>query len=145
METLQDGKRKTVRSILRMLMKSSHHNTNLTCEAQNSAESSPSTASILLLVVFAPVVVVKQTPVIIREGDTVIVRCQVSANPPNITYQWFVGAREHQPGGEPSMLVLPGVGRESHGWVVRCRASNSVGVSEASTALNITCEYNIVM
>ena len=140
-ETLEDGKRKTVRSILRLLMTRSHHNTSLTCEAQNCVESSPSTDSIILMVQFAPVVSVKQTPVIIREGDTVIVRCQVTANPHNITYQWFVGTREHQLGGEPGMLVLPGVGRDSHGWVVRCRASNSVGVSEASTALNVTCEY----
>ena len=40
-ETLPDGKRKNTRSVLKLPMKKSHHNTSITCEALNSAESVP--------------------------------------------------------------------------------------------------------
>ena len=138
-ETLPDGKRKNTKSILSMMMRRSHHNTSLTCEAQNSAESSPRKTSILLQVEFAPVVSLQHSPVAMREGDTVKFKCLVQANPENVTYAWFVGGQEQSQGGDPSILVLPSVTRSSDKDIVKCRARNSIGTSEETHTLNINC------
>ena len=139
-ETLPDGKRKNTRSILRMKMSRSHHNTNLTCEAQNSAESSPGSTSILLRVEFAPTVTLQHSPEVIREGDTVKYKCLVSANPGNVSYQWSVDGDEQLLGGDHSVLVLPGVTRSSNTQIVKCRVGNMIGYSEETDTLDIHCK-----
>ena len=121
-------------------MRRSQHNTNLTCEAQNSAESSPRSTSILLGVEFAPTVTLQHSPEVIREGDTVKYKCLVSANPGNVSYQWSVDGDEQLLGGDHSVLVLPGVTRKSHTNIVKCRVQNNIGYSEETNTLNIQCE-----
>ena len=140
-ETLPDGKRKNTVSLLRMKMRRSHHNTSLTCEAQNSAESSPRSTSILLWVEFPPKVTLQHTPEVIREGDTVKYSCLVSANPGNVSYQWSVDGDEQLLGGDHSVLVLPVVIRDNHNAIVKCRVGNSIGYSEETNTLDIHCEY----
>ena len=105
MGTLPDGKRKNTKLILRLKMRRILNNTNLTCEAQNLAQS----------------------PEVMREGDTVKYSCLVSASPGNVSYQWSVGGDEQLLGGDHSILVLPGVTRNSHTHVVKCRVWNNVG------------------
>ena len=121
-------------------MRRNHHNTSLTCEAQNSAESSPRTTSILLQVEYSPLVRLQHTPVVMKEGDTVQYKCLVEANPGNVTYQWYLGGEEEWVGGDQSLLVLPGVTRRSNGNIVKCRVGNSVGYSEETNTLDIHCE-----
>ena len=139
-ETLPDGKRKNTKSLLRMKMRRSHHNTNLTCEAQNSAESSPRSTTILLWVEFAPLVTLQHTPEVIREGDTVKYKCLVSANPGDVSYHWSVDGDEQLLGGDHSVLVLPGVTRDMNNDIVKCRVGNSIGYSEETDTLHIHCE-----
>ena len=121
-ETLPDGKRKNTRSILKLVMKKSHHNTSLTCEAQNSAESVPQSTSINILVQFAPSVSLERKPGIIREGDTAKFKCITEANPEEVTYKWFVGGQEMYGSEDGSMLVLPVLNRTSAGQIVKCQA-----------------------
>ena len=122
-------------------MRRSQHNTNLTCEAQNSAESSPRSTSILLMVEFAPLVTLQQTPEVITEGDTVKYKCLVSANPGDVSYQWSVDGDEQLLGGDHSVLVLPGVTKDMNNDIVKCRVGNSMGYSEETNTLDIHCEY----
>ena len=140
-ETLPDGKRKNTKSILKLMMKKSHHNTSLICEAQNSAESSPRKTSILLQVEFAPNVLLEHTPGVVKEGDTVIFKCLAQSNPDTVTYQWYVGGKEQRLGEDVAVMVLPGVDRRSNGDIVKCRVRNRVGTSEETNTLDIYCEY----
>lgn len=121
-------------------MKKTHHNTSLTCEAQNSAESSPTKTSILLQVEFAPAVSLEHKPAVMKEGDTVIFKCLAHSNPDTVTYQWFVGGKQKSLGEDASVLVLPGVDRASNGAIVKCQVRNSIGKSEETHTLDIYCE-----
>ena len=140
-ETLPDGKRKNTRSILKLEMKKSHHNTSLTCEAQNSAESVPQSTSINILVQFAPSVSLERKPGVIREGDTAKFKCLTEANPDEVTYKWFVGGQEMYGSEDGAMLVLPVLNRTSAGQIVKCQASNSIGKSEETYSLDIYCKF----
>ena len=140
METLPDGKRKNTKSILQLVMRKTHHNTSLTCEAQNSAESSPRSTSILLQVEFAPAVSLEHNPTEMKEGDTVMFKCLAHSNPDFVTYQWFVGSKEQELGEDTSVLVLPGVDRSRNGAIVKCQVRNSIGKSEETHTLDIDCE-----
>ena len=119
------------------MMKESHHNTSLICEAQNSAESSPRNTSILLQVEFSPKVRLEHTPGVMKEGDTVIFKCLAQSNPDTVTYQWFVGGNEQRLGEDVSVMVLPGVDRRSNGEKVKFRERNRVGTSEETDTLEI--------
>ena len=139
-ETLPDGKRKNTRSILKLVMARHHHNTSLTCEAQNSAESVPQATEIKLIVEFAPSVRLERRPAVVREGDSAIFRCLAEANPANLSYRWFLGGREMEAGEDGSVLVLPGLNRTSAGQIVKCQVSNYIGKSEETYSLQIYCE-----
>ena len=139
-ETLPDGKRKNTRSILKLVAARQHHNTSLTCEAQNSAESVPQSTEMKLLVEFAPSVRLERSPAVLREGDTAIFKCLAEANPANLSYRWFLGGREMEGGEDGSVLVLPGLNRSSAGQIVKCQVRNYIGKSEETYSLQIYCE-----
>ena len=139
-ETLPDGKRKNTRSVLKLVVARQHHNTSLTCEAQNSAEAVPQSTRVNLLVEFAPSVTLERTPAVVREGDTAIFRCLAEANPANLSYRWFLGGREMEGGEDGSVLVLPGLNRTSAGQIVKCQVTNIIGKSEETFSLQIYCE-----
>ena len=139
-ETLPDGKRENTRSLLRMKMKRRHHNTSIVCQAQNSAETSPSNTAVLLWVEYSPSVTIEQTPRVVREGNTVVFTCRGEGNPGKLTYQWFVGGKEQRLGEEESRLVMAGVGRGDNRERVQCRVTNTVGSTEETITLNISCK-----
>ena len=122
-------------------MKKEHHNTSLTCEALNSAESVPQSTRIQLMVEFAPSVSLERQPLVIREGDTAIFRCRAEANPELVTYKWFLGAEEMFGSEDGSVLVLPGLNRTRDGEIVKCQVSNSIGKSEETHSLDIFCKF----
>lgn len=122
-------------------MKKEHHNTSLTCEALNSAESVPQSTRIHLMVEFAPNVSLERQPLVIREGDTAIFRCRAEANPELVTYKWFLGAEEMFGSEDGSVLVLPGLNRTKDGEIVKCQVSNSIGKSEETHSLDIFCKF----
>ena len=122
-------------------MKKSHHNTSLTCEALNSAESVPQSTKIQLLVQFAPSVSLERQPLVIREGDTAIFRCRAEANPELVTYKWLLGAQELFGSEDGSVLVLPGLNRTRDSAIVKCQVSNTIGKSEETYSLDIFCKF----
>ena len=139
-ETLPDGKRENTRSVLRMKMKRIHHNTSMVCQAQNSAQTSPTNTAVLLMVEYSPSVTIEQTPRVVREGNTVVFTCRGEGNPGKVTYQWFVGGEEQRLGEEESRLVMAGVGRGDNRAIVQCRVTNPVGSQEETIILNISCK-----
>ena len=140
-ETLPDGKRKNTRSILTLRMRKSHHNTSLTCEAQNSAESVPQSTAVRLSVQFAPSVRLEVEPAELREEDTATFRCVSRANPAAVSYRWTVGGVAVRGAGDRNTLVLHGLNRTSAGSIVKCEVSNSIGRSEDTFSLNINCKF----
>ena len=139
-ETLPDGKRKNTRSILKVVVKRQHHNTSLTCESQNSAESVPQSTVIKVMVEFAPSVTLERSPALVKEGDTAKFKCEAEANPADLSYRWFLAGHEMTPTENGSMLVLPGLNRSSAGQIVKCQVSNSIGKSEETYSLEIYCK-----
>jgi len=83
-EPLADGKRVTAKSILRLIPKKEHHDQNLTCQAQNTADRNHRSARLRLDVKFAPKVsvrVIYPEERRIHEGDEVKLSCKAEANP----------------------------------------------------------------
>ena len=122
-------------------MKKYHHNTTITCEAQNSAESVPQSTSIKLFVEFAPSVTLKKSPAIVKEGDKTQFRCQSHAKPPQVSFQWFLDG-EMVDGVEEdgSVLRLDKLNRSAAGKIVKCQVTNSIGKSEETYSLDINCK-----
>jgi len=137
-EKLPDKKRQNTKSVLKLRMLRSHHNTSISCEAQNSAEVSPRSTSVLLKVEFAPWVSLQHTPAQLKEGDSASFQCQASANPDQVKFSWLVDNQEVEGGvDQPHILILPGLTRADNGAIVKCRSSNSIGKSEETTTLDI--------
>ena len=137
-ETMPDAKRKTTKSKLQMKMKRQLHNTSIRCEAQNSAESSPRIASMIIQVEFAPYVTVEKSSVVVREGESAMFRCITESNPVIVTYRWSVGGEEQ--GLNEERLVIPRVRRDDNGKIIKCCVSNSIGTSEDTIILDIHCK-----
>lgn len=91
-EALPDARRFTAKSILKLTPKKEHHNTIFTCQAQNTADRTYRSAKLKLEVKYAPKVSVE---IIsgdrIVEGTDVRFRCHADANPPEVSYKWYIG------------------------------------------------------
>lgn len=77
------------------------------------------------------------------EGTDVQFLCLTKANPPEVTYRWFVND-QFASGEVTSELWLINITRRLHNSLVRCEAQNSVNKTEESKALSILCKYNII-
>ena len=80
-EEIENTKRVTAMSTLKLTVKKTHHNKNVTCQAQNPAESSPNSVSIRLLVEYAPHVTISVDHSPIKEFESVTFSCNAHANP----------------------------------------------------------------
>ncbi|XP_067623295.1 neural cell adhesion molecule 1 [Eurosta solidaginis] len=98
-----------------------HHAGKYTCTADNGLGKSGE-KDILLDVLFPPVVVIESKTHEAEEGETVLVRCNVTSNPPPITIEWLKeGAADFRFTGE--LLTLVSV-RAEHAGNYICRAVN---------------------
>lgn len=88
-EEIENTKRITAISTLKLTVKKSHHNKNVTCQAQNPAESSPNSVSIKLLVEYAPHVTINVDNSPIKEFQPVTFTCNAHANPKDMSYRWI--------------------------------------------------------
>ena len=70
-----------------MTAKKSHHNKNITCQAQNTADPYPKSVGIKLLVEYAPQVTISVDHTPIREFDKVVFKCNAHANPTDMSYR----------------------------------------------------------
>ncbi|RZF42205.1 hypothetical protein LSTR_LSTR004354 [Laodelphax striatellus] len=138
-EPLADGRRFTAKSILKLTPKKEHHNTTFTCQAQNTADRTYRSAKLKLQVKYAPKVTVKVVggPSRLIEGADVRLLCSADANPPDVTYKWFIN--DQLVAGDPTTeLVLTNISRKQHDSIVKCEVHNAVGKSEESETLDIS-------
>uniref|UniRef100_A0A1B6LJR2 Ig-like domain-containing protein n=2 Tax=Graphocephala atropunctata TaxID=36148 RepID=A0A1B6LJR2_9HEMI len=137
-EQQPDQKTYTARSILKLTARKEHHNTTFTCQAQNTADRTYRSARLRLEVKYAPkvrVYVVGNGSRLV-EGQDVRLVCSAAANPPDITYRWFIN-NQLVLGDPTTELVLKNISQSHHKSVVRCEVHNVVGKSEEAETLDI--------
>ncbi|XP_045540671.1 irregular chiasm C-roughest protein [Papilio machaon] len=139
-EQMADGRRFTARSVLHLRPRRSYHNQSFTCQAQNTADRAYRAASIKLQVQYAPRVRIFVKTSLknnrIQEGDTLILGCQATANPNNLTYKWFVN-NDQIIGNVNNEIVIPNVSRKYNEATVKCEVHNTVGKSADSKTLEV--------
>ena len=86
-EEVANTKRSTATSKLKIKAGKEHHNSNVTCQAQNPANRQPGSASLRLTVEYAPHVTVTADHEPIFEKDAVVFKCEADANPSQMTYR----------------------------------------------------------
>ncbi|XP_039499336.1 irregular chiasm C-roughest protein isoform X1 [Drosophila santomea] len=156
---LPDQRRFTAKSVLRLTPKKEHHNTNFSCQAQNTADRTYRSAKIRVEVKYAPKVKVNVmgslpggaggsvggaggsvhmgTGSRIVEHSQVRLECRADANPSDVRYRWFIND-EPIIGGQKTEMVIRNVTRKFHDAIVKCEVQNSVGKSEDSETLDIS-------
>ncbi|XP_017054844.1 LOW QUALITY PROTEIN: irregular chiasm C-roughest protein [Drosophila ficusphila] len=154
---LPDLRRFTAKSVLRLTPKKEHHNTNFTCQAQNTADRTYRSAKIRVEVKYAPKVKVNVIGTLpggaaalaggaggahsagsrIVEHSLVRLECRADANPSDVRYRWFIND-EPIIGGQKTEMVIRNVTRKFHDAIVKCEVQNSVGKSEDSETLDIS-------
>ncbi|SPP78968.1 blast:Hemicentin-1 [Drosophila guanche] len=98
-----------------------HHAGKYTCSADNGLGKTGE-KDIVLDVLYPPIVVIESKTHEAEEGETVLVRCNVTANPPPITIEWLKeGAPDFRYTGE--LLTLVSV-RAEHAGNYICRSVN---------------------
>lgn len=141
-EDLEDGKRQNTRSVLKLTPKKEHHNKTFTCQAHNRPAKEVMSSFIRLEVKYAPKVTFQVLPTHVREGDNVKVSCRAEGNPPEMVYRWFLN--DQVIGGDHgTLLTLSNVTRLRHDAVIKCEVQNSVGKSQASETLQVTCKFSL--
>ncbi|XP_023031225.1 hemicentin-1 isoform X2 [Drosophila willistoni] len=98
-----------------------HHSGKYTCSADNGLGKTGE-KDIILDVLYPPIVVIESKTHEAEEGETVLVRCNVTANPPPIAIEWLKeGAPDFRYTGE--LLTLGSV-RAEHAGNYICRSVN---------------------
>nr|CAH0099797.1 unnamed protein product [Daphnia galeata] len=135
-EVLADGKRTNVKSVLKLSPKMHYHNKNITCQAQNAAERSPRSVSLLMEVKYAPKVTVTVEQERIAELESVRLSCHADANPPNVVYKWYIND-EIAYGDYTTELTIASASRKLNGAIVKCEVTNAVGKGEENQTLSV--------
>lgn len=139
---MADKKRFMAKSILKLVPKMEHHNTTITCQAQNTADRTEKVARLMLEVKYAPKVVVSVISGAlanekIPEGAEVRLACHASGNPSDMAYRWFING-EPTIGDYTTELIIHNISRHFHDAIVKCEVQNAVGKSEQSETLDIS-------
>lgn len=135
-EVLADGKRTNVKSVLKLSPKMHYHNKNITCQAQNAAERSPRSVSLLMEVKYAPKVTVTLEQERIAELESVRLSCHADANPPNVIYKWYIND-EIAHGDYSTELIIASASRQLNDAIVKCEVTNAVGKGEDNQTLSV--------
>ncbi|XP_055624106.1 irregular chiasm C-roughest protein-like isoform X2 [Toxorhynchites rutilus septentrionalis] len=139
-EALPNQRRFTAKSILKLTPKKEHHNTTFSCQAQNTADRTYRSVRLKLEVKFAPKVEVElmngDDAGRIPQGGEVRLHCHADANPPDVTYKWYIG-NELIVGNSSVDLVIANTSKKFHGVIVDCEVRNAVGKGEAGKTLDI--------
>ncbi|XP_038048134.1 cell adhesion molecule 3-like [Patiria miniata] len=100
-------------------------------------------------VVYPPVeTTISATPLVPKEGGTLVLVCGATANPISDIYTWYItppspeigdsqASREDRPGATGSLWVLRDVAYEDEGTVVVCEARNGLGALNASFTIDV--------
>jgi len=135
-EEIESTKRVTAISTLTLTAAKTDHNSTLTCQAQNSADREPKSTKIHLLVEYAPHVSIKIDHTPVFERDTVVFTCEAHANPPDMTYRWFVDG-DLVPGNHGTEHRIANIDRKFHNKIVKCEVNNVIGKSEETETLDV--------
>ncbi|KAM3968931.1 irregular chiasm C-roughest protein-like [Aphomia sociella] len=136
---LSDGHRFTARSILKMKPKGEDNNQTYTCQAQNTADRTYRSASIVIEVKYPPKVKMFLKSAVngrFPEGNDVIIACEGEANPPNVTYKWYIN--DKFVAANTTELRIYNITKKYHDYIVKCDVHNDVGTTEESHVLEIT-------
>ncbi len=139
---IENTKRVTATSRLTMRARKRHHNSTLTCQAQNSADPFPKSQSVTLSVKYAPhveLIIENHGKSSVREGDDVTYLCRAHANPSDVNYKWHLDGKLVN-NNHGTRLRLDKVGRDLHGSIVTCQVDNEVGKSEITTTVQVACK-----
>lgn len=139
---MADKKRFEAKSILKLVPKMEHHNTTITCQAQNTADRTEKIAKLKLEVKYAPKVTVSVISGAlanekIPEGAEVRLACHAEANPNELTYRWYING-EPAIGDYTTEMIIHNISRIYHDAVIKCEVQNAVGKSEESETLDIS-------
>lgn len=74
------------------------------------------------------------------EGSDAKLVCQADANPPALSFRWFFNQELKFP-PNPYEFIIQNVSRRYHDSIVKCEARNTVGKSEDSQTLEVTCKW----
>ncbi|CRK89536.1 CLUMA_CG003280, isoform A [Clunio marinus] len=141
-QQMENSKLFEARSILKFIPKKDHHNTTITCQAQNTADRTYKSARLKLEVKFAPKVTVSVISGTlangrIQEGAEVRLACHAEANPNEVFFKWYINDNKIN-GDHSTELIIPNITREFHDSIVKCEVSNVVGKSMDSETLDIS-------
>lgn len=75
----------------------------------------------------------------LMEGMDVRLKCSADANPPDVTYRWYINDRLVDTDATTE-LHLVNVTRTQHDSIVKCEVQNAVGKSEETETLDISCK-----
>lgn len=129
---MSDGKRSN--SMLKWTFKADrkHNGKRYTCQADSPAQNGPSKASVFVEVKYPPEVQITVDKPEYREGDDMVLKCKVDANPSDsLVYKWYKNG-ELLLDDISTTLRLTRLSRGLNGIVVTCMVSNSVGSAQAS-------------
>lgn len=140
-QQMENSKLFEARSILRFVPKKEHHNSTMTCQAQNTADRTYKSARLKFEVKFAPKVTVSIISGAlangrIQEGAEVRLACRAEANPPELSFKWYIN--DNKITGDSTELIIPNITRDFHDSIVKCEVSNNVGKSMDSETIDIT-------
>ena len=136
---MKDSKRTITTSTLKFPASLNVSGSELSCEAENEANTAPHIVKTRLHVEYKPRVSLQVNKDSLTEGETLIVACNVDALPQRVSYQWFLDDQEIKEASGAVEMVLD-VTRDLHDKTVSCLARNSLGQASAQHKLDVKCK-----
>ncbi|XP_071176176.1 irregular chiasm C-roughest protein-like [Mytilus edulis] len=130
-------KRETTISHVTIIPTEEDHGKRIECRASNAVQIQPLKALATLDVQFKPSITLKVNITRkLREHDYVRFTCDAKANPSQITWKWYKDG-EFIPGESKFTLDIANLNRDDHRSILMCEGENAIGVSRATTTLDI--------
>ena len=137
-------------STIKLKVTKDMHDTNLTCQASHPTYKEPKEAVILLHVEYKPELEINVESEEIKEGDDVKLNCSVKANPPKVTFKWYIDdileydkVKDDDLEDQVSVMEIDNIDKDMNGKVVKCWASNKIQnkpyEAEVKHTLNVQC------
>lgn len=136
---MRDTKRTVTTSTLKFPATVNLSGSELSCEAENEANTGPHIVKTRLQVEYKPRVALQVNKDSPTEGETITAVCNVDALPQQVSYQWFLDDQEIKEASGAVELVLD-VTRDLHDKTVSCLARNSLGQTAAQHKLDVKCK-----
>ena len=136
---MRDAKRTVTTSTLKFPASVNLSGSELSCEAENEANTGPHIVKTRLQVEYKPRVALQVNKDSPTEGESITAVCNVDALPQQVSYQWFLDDQEIKEALGAVELVLD-VTRDLHDKTISCLARNSLGQTAAQHKLDVKCK-----